>query len=60
MRANSTIHVYQKRLQAEYTSEPATEEQIQKAVINYRLMSLEMTGSSLAVRSLIKTNEIFH
>lgn len=49
VRANSTIHVYQKRPQVEYTSEPATEEQIQKAVMNYRLVFLGLAGGSLAV-----------
>lgn len=49
VRANSTIHVYQKRPQVEYTSEPATEQQIQKAAMSYRLVFLELAGGSLAV-----------
>lgn len=47
VRANLTIHVYQKRAQLEYESEAATDEQIQKAVKHYR--SAFLAGTSLAV-----------
>lgn len=52
VRAGSTIHVFAKpEEEVAEEGEPIPEDQIQLAVINYRLIVKELTGTALAVSS---------
>lgn len=49
VRAGTMIQVFQKHYDMEYKSEPATSEQIHKAVSCYRTIFKEMASSSAVV-----------
>lgn len=59
VRAGTMIQVYQKQYDMEYKSEPATSEQVQKAISCYRSVFKEMASSSTAVIILV-IHIIFH
>lgn len=48
VRPNSTIHVFPKETRTNHVSEPLTEEQILKAVLNYQRI-MDLAGNSFAV-----------
>lgn len=49
IKVGSTIHIFPKQIKEDSSEEPLTDDQIQRAVVHYRLLNIG--GSSVAVSS---------
>lgn len=52
IKEGSTIHVFPKQEEEVHFEEPINEDQIQRAVVSYRMIMKDISGSSLAVSEL--------